>query len=100
MANLKDFFEIDTNDVPLKKPINRNAFTLEDLQYKLKWIKAMQQLGEVTIDEIGNLCLTLPGKNTPTKASSAFLIQILLTTADNLTDHLAFMQHTKPQKIL
>ena len=64
MTNLKDFFEIDTNDVPVKKPINRNAFTLADLQYKLKWIKAMQKLGEVTIDKIGNLCLTLPRKKT------------------------------------
>lgn len=64
MTNLKDFFEIDTNDVPVKKPINRNAYTLEDLKYKLKWIKAMQKLGEVTIDEIGNLCLTLPREKT------------------------------------
>ena len=62
MVKLTDFFEIDTNDVPVKKPINRNAYTLEDVKYKLKWLKVMQELGEVTIDEIGNLCLTVPGK--------------------------------------
>lgn len=63
MTNLKDFFEIDTNDVPVKKPINRNAYTLEDLKYKLKWIKAGQELGgEVTMDEMCNFCITLPGK--------------------------------------
>lgn len=60
---LHDFFSIDTNDIPIKKPINRNAFTPDDVTYKVKCIKAMLALGmEVTIDKIGNICGTIPGK--------------------------------------
>lgn len=69
MIKLHDFFEIDTNDKPVQKPINRNAFTLKDVKYKVKYIKAMQELGmNVTIDEIGNLCGTIPGKLFPKKS--------------------------------
>lgn len=63
MLKLKDFFEIGTNNIPVQKPINRNAFTAADIAYKLKCIKAMQDLGMVvTIDKIGNICGTIPGK--------------------------------------
>lgn len=63
MINIHNFFEIDENGVPIQKPINRNAFTKEDVAYKIKYIKAMQDLGmEVTIDAIGNICGTFPGK--------------------------------------
>lgn len=63
MIDIHDFFEIDTNDIPVKKPINRNGFTLADVEYKLKCIKAMQDLEmEVTIDKIGNICGSLLGK--------------------------------------
>lgn len=62
MIEIKDFFEMDTNDIPIQKPINRNAFSTADVEYKLKWIKAMQDLGmEVTIDKIGNICGTIAG---------------------------------------
>lgn len=64
MINIRNFFEIDTNDVPVKKPINRNAFTPADVAYKVKCIKAMLDLGMiVTIDKIGNICGTIPGKS-------------------------------------
>ncbi len=69
MIKLHDFFEIDTNDKPVQKPINRNGFTLEDVKYKVTCIKAMQELGmKVTIDEIGNICGTIPGKLFPNKS--------------------------------
>ena len=59
MIDIHDFFDIDENGIPVKKPINRNAFTKEDVAYKIKVIKAMQDLGmEVTIDAIGNICGT------------------------------------------
>lgn len=62
MIKPEDFFEI-INNIPTKKPINRNAFTKEDVAYKVKCIKAMQDLGmTVTLDKIGNICGTIPGK--------------------------------------
>lgn len=63
MININDFFDISFDNVPVQKPINRNAFTLEDIKYKVKCIKAMQDLGMiVTIDKIGNICGMIPGK--------------------------------------
>lgn len=63
MIDIHNFFEIDINNIPIKKPINRNAFTLNDVAYKVKCIKAMLALGmQVTIDKIGNICGTIPGK--------------------------------------
>lgn len=69
MIDIRDFFEIDTNDIPVKKPINRNAFTPADVAYKVKCIKAMLALGMiVTIDKIGNICGTIPGKSRTDKS--------------------------------
>ncbi len=63
MITIYDFFEFDENGIAAQKPINRIAYTKEDIAYKLKYIKAMQELGmEVTIDKAGNICGTLPGK--------------------------------------
>lgn len=63
MINIYDFFEFDENGIAVQKPINRIAYTKEDIDYKLKYIKAMQELGmEVTIDKAGNICGTIPGK--------------------------------------
>ncbi len=72
MIDIHDFFDIDENGIPVKKPINRNAFTKEDVAYKIKVIKAMQDLGmEVTIDAIGNICGTFPGKLRTDKSNIA-----------------------------
>lgn len=64
MIKITDLFEVDKNNIPIQKPINRNAFTSEDVKYKVKCIKAMQDLGlNITIDKIGNICGTIPGKS-------------------------------------
>lgn len=45
--NLDDFFEFGA-----KEPINRLAYTEEDMKYKVKVIKKMQELGmEITVDK-------------------------------------------------
>lgn len=63
MIKINDFFDIDSNNIPKTEPINRVAFSKEDVKYKAKCIKAMQDLGmEITIDKIGNICGTFPGK--------------------------------------
>lgn len=69
MIEIQDFFEIDENGIPIQKPINRIAFTKEDIAYKVKFIQAMQKLGmTVTIDKIGNICGTFAGKTRPDKS--------------------------------
>ena len=69
MLDLKDFFAVDENGKPLEEPINRIAFTEEDIEYKLIYIKAMQDLGmEVSIDRIGNICGTYYGKKSRDKS--------------------------------
>lgn len=69
MLDLKDFFAIDENGKTLEEPINRIAFTEDDIEYKLKYIKAMQDLGmEVSIDKIGNICGTYYGKKSRDKS--------------------------------
>ena len=57
VINIDDFFSFGN-----QTPINRIAYTEEDAKYKLKCIKAMQDLGmEITIDNAGNICGTLKG---------------------------------------
>ena len=69
MIDIRDFFAIDENGKPLEEPINRIAFTEDDIEYKLKYIKAMQDLGmEVSIDKIGNICGTFYGKKSRNKS--------------------------------
>jgi len=54
-----DFFEFEE-----KRPINRLAYTKEDMIYKVKVMRKMQQLGmTLTVDTIGNICGTLKGKD-------------------------------------
>lgn len=63
MVELEDFFDFNS-----KEPINRLAYTEEDLQYKIKVIKKMQELGmTVTIDKIGNICGSIQMGNKPEK---------------------------------
>ena len=48
IVRLEDFFDFSS-----KKPINRLAYTEEDLVYKIKVIEKMQELGmNVTFDKI------------------------------------------------
>ena len=81
MIDVHDFFEFDENGIAVQKPINRIAYTKEDIDYKLKYIKAMQDLGmEVTIDKAGNICATLPGKVRTDKSI------VLLSHTDSVDD--------------
>ena len=55
LIKLEDFFDFKS-----KEPINRLAYTKEDMEYKVKIIKKMQELGmKVTVDKIGNICGTI-----------------------------------------
>lgn len=55
IVKLEDFFDFNAQE-----PINRLAYTEEDMDYKIKVIQKMQELGmNITIDEIGNICGTL-----------------------------------------
>lgn len=63
MIELEDFF-----DFGAKEPINRLAYTEEDMKYKIKIIEKMQELGmQVTVDKIGNICGTIKVGNNPEK---------------------------------
>lgn len=63
MVKLEDFFDFNE-----KKPINRLAYTEEDLKYKVKVIEKMQELGmTVSIDNIGNICGSISIGNKPGK---------------------------------
>ena len=56
-------------DFKNQPPINRIAYTKEDIEYKCRLMKRMAALGmELSVDEIGNICGTLPGKSKETLA--------------------------------
>ncbi len=63
IVKLEEFFNFKSQE-----PINRLAYTKEDMDYKIKVIRKMQELGmDVTIDTIGNICGSIkigekPGK--------------------------------------
>ncbi len=60
---LEDFFNFDS-----KEPINRLAYTEEDMKYKVKIIEKMQELGmKISVDKIGNICGTISFGNNPKK---------------------------------
>lgn len=62
-VNLEDFFNFG-----VKEPINRLAYTQEDMNYKIDVIKKMQELGmKITIDKIGNICGSISMGNNPKK---------------------------------
>jgi hypothetical protein len=48
IVKLEDFFEFDKNE-----PVNRVAYTKEDVEYKVKAINKMKEIGitEITMDE-------------------------------------------------
>lgn len=60
IVRLEDFFEFGVHT-----PFNRLAYTEEDLKYKVKVIKKMQELGmKISLDKAGNICGTIAlGKN-------------------------------------
>ena len=63
IVNIEDFFDFKS-----KKPINRLAYTKEDLDYKIQCIKKMQQLGmTVCIDKAGNICGSISLGDNPKK---------------------------------
>lgn len=56
IVRLEDFFDFNS-----KEPINRLAYTKEDMDYKIKIIKKMQELGmAITTDKVGNICGSIP----------------------------------------
>lgn len=63
IIKLKDFFDFDS-----KEPINRLAYTQEDMEYKIKIIEKMKALGmQITLDKAGNICGTISIGNHPQK---------------------------------
>ena len=63
IVKLEDFFDFNSQE-----PINRLAYTEADLEYKVKVIKKMQELGmKITIDKAGNICGTIALGENPTK---------------------------------
>lgn len=63
IVKLKDFFDFDS-----KEPINRLAYTGEDMEYKIKIIEKMKALGmQITLDKAGNICGTISIGNHPQK---------------------------------
>ena len=62
-VKFEDFFDFDA-----KEPINRLAYTKEDMDYKIKIIKKMQELGmDITVDKACNVCGTIKMGNNPKK---------------------------------
>ena len=63
LINIDDFFDFDNHH-----PINRIAYTEEDAKYKLKCMKAMQDLGmKIFIDNAGNIAGEFPGQYSKNK---------------------------------
>ena len=63
MIKLKDFFDFDSQE-----PINRLAYTKEDMKYKIKVIEKMKALGmKITMDKAGNICGTISVGHNPQK---------------------------------
>lgn len=63
VVRLEDFFDFNS-----KEPINRLAYTIEDMDYKIKIIRKMQELGmTITTDKVGNICGSISVGNNPKK---------------------------------
>ncbi len=63
IVKLEDFF-----DFGKKEPINRLAYSKEDMDYKIKVIEKMQELGmEISVDKIGNICGSITIGDKPKK---------------------------------
>ena len=69
---IRKFFGLNENgqEIEAHKPINRLAYTKEDIDYKLEVIKEMQNLGmTISIDAIGNICGEFKGAPGSNKTS-------------------------------
>ncbi len=56
VINIENFFDFDNHE-----PVNRIAYSEEDAKYKLKCMKAMQDLGmKILIDNVGNIVGEFP----------------------------------------
>lgn len=63
ITDLENFFDFGKN-----YPINRLAYTEEDLKYKIKVIEKMKALGmEISMDKAGNICGTISIGHNPQK---------------------------------
>ncbi len=63
MVQLEDFFDFNSSE-----PINRLAYTEEDMKYKIKVIEKMQELGmTITVDKVGNICGSIAIGSNPEK---------------------------------
>lgn len=63
MVELESFF-----DFTQKEPINRLAYTQEDMIYKVKVIEKIKELGmTITRDKVGNICGSIQIGNNPEK---------------------------------
>ena len=63
IIRLEDFFDFDS-----KEPINRLAYTEDDMKFKIKIIEKMKALGmQITLDKAGNICGTISVGNNPQK---------------------------------
>ncbi|MCI8352488.1 MAG: M20 family metallo-hydrolase [Clostridia bacterium] len=61
---LEEFFAFGENE-----PIQRLAYSKEDVDYKVKIIKKMQELGmKIKVDKVGNICATLKGNGKSNKS--------------------------------
>ncbi len=82
MVQLEDFFDFNSSE-----PINRLAYTEEDMKYKIKVIEKMQELGmTITVDKVGNICGSIAIGSNPEKTLAMVLIQIQSIMADNMMD--------------
>lgn len=63
IIKLEDFFDFKS-----KQPINRLAYTKEDMEYKVKIANKMKELGmTVMVDEAANICGTISVGDKPRK---------------------------------
>lgn len=63
LVKLEDFFDFKSQE-----PINRLAYTKEDIDYKIQIIKKMKELGmDITADRALNICGTISIGNNPKK---------------------------------
>jgi len=63
-VKLEEFFDFGENE-----PMQRLAYSKEDVEYKIKVIKKMQELDmKVKVDRAGNICATLEGNRKSNKS--------------------------------
>ena len=72
-VNLDEFFNLGVTE-----PINRLAYSQEDIDYKIKIIQKLQEMGiTITMDKIGNICGKLEFGPNPSEKTYHFQIVFL-----------------------